>query len=364
MSTLRIAITVDPYIPVPPTLYGGLERVVDFVARGLLARGHQVVLLAHPDSRTAGTLIPYGVPPHFGWRPRLTELWQVGHQLWARRHEVDVVLSWGRLAALIPILPLRGLPKIQRYCREDKVPWDSVKTAVRLAGESICFVGASTNVYREWGKHGRRGGRWLTIFEGVDLSKYSFVPAVGSDAPLVFLGGLIAAKSVHSAIAIAKRAGKRLTIAGNRVQTRSGMEYFQNQIAPHLDGDQIRWIGPVDDKQKDALLGNAAALLMPTDCEDAFGIVIAEAMACGTPAIAFARGGIPEVVRHGVTGFVCRTVEEAAEAVGQLGQIDRAAARADCEARFGDQVIVDAFERLCREMVRAQSVTNQPSFSA
>src|SRR6266702_2157431 len=122
MKALRIAVTVDPYIPVPPVLYGGIERVVDFVVRGLVERGHQVTLFAHPHSRTLANLVPYGVPPHFGWHPRLTELRQVGGELWWRRRQLDVILSFGRLAALLPVLPQRRLAKVQCYQR-DLVPW-------------------------------------------------------------------------------------------------------------------------------------------------------------------------------------------------------------------------------------------------
>src|ERR1700737_1337654 len=130
---MRVAITVDPNFPVPPRLYGGIERVADIVVRGLSERGHEVTLFAHPESRTAGRLNPYGAPPHSGSWPRLTELWQVGSALWSRPRELDVVFSWGRLAALLPILPYRGLPKIQRYCR-NLVPWRGGRPAVGIAG--------------------------------------------------------------------------------------------------------------------------------------------------------------------------------------------------------------------------------------
>src|ERR1043166_3485709 len=118
MKRLRIALTVDPYIPVPPVLYGGIERVVDFVVRGLAERGHHVTLFAHPDSRTPAELISYGMPPHFGSRQRLTELRQVGAGLWHRRRGLDVILSFGRLAALLPVLPHRSLAKVQCYQRD------------------------------------------------------------------------------------------------------------------------------------------------------------------------------------------------------------------------------------------------------
>lgn len=348
---MHIAVTVDPYIAVPPKLYGGIERVVNFVVDGLIERGHLVTLFAHPDSETQAELIAYGMPPHFGPRRRLTELGQLGSKLWRGRDDFDVVLSWGRLASLLPILPLRRLPKLQRYCR-NSVPWTSVKRAVRLAGDSICFIGASTSVYGDMpSRLGKDAGEWRTIFDGVELEKYDFVPFVPSDAPLVFLGRIEPIKGTHHAIAIAKAAKRKLVIAGNQVTTGPDGKYFDKEVAPHIDDDQIKYIGPVDDAQKNRLLGSAAALLMPIDWQEAFGIVMAESMACGTPVIAFPRGSIPEIVRDGSNGFVRSTVDEAAQAVNLLTSINRSAVRSDCETRFSANVIVDNYERLCREMV-------------
>lgn len=352
MSRLRIALTADPYLPVPPKLYGGIERVVDFLVRGLAARGHEVTLFAHPDSRAAGTLVPYGVPPHIGARARLRELVQVGAGLWRRRRDFDLVHSFGRLAALLPVLPLRSLPKVQSYQRE-RVPWAGIARAVRLAGPSILFTGCSDSVWRERPGRAPLGGAWRTIPNGVEIAAYDFSARVAPDAPLAFLGRLEAIKGAHNAIAIARAAGRKLIIAGNRVEHPDGSRYFEREIAPHLDGARVTWMGPVDDTQKNTLLGSVAALLMPIEWEEPFGIVMAEALACGTPVIGFARGSVPEVVREGLNGYLCRTVEEAAVAVGRLDRIDRAAVRADCEARFGDRVVVDAYERLYFEMVAA-----------
>lgn len=346
---MRILITVDPVIPVPPLLYGGIERIVDFVARGLHQRGHEIFLMAHPESKTAGTLVPYGAPPHWGTGPRCTELWQVGSELWHRRNRLDVILSWGRLAALVPVLPVRGLAKIQRYCR-DQVPWKSVRKAVALAGNSIRFSAPSDSVYREHERFGVSGGRWRTIYDGVETEKYRFVPAVAPDAPLAFLGVLHPRKGAHLAIAIARACGRKLVIAGKQVEEPEHAGYFAREIAPHL-GEQVEFIGPVDDEGKNKLLGSAAALLFPTDYEEAFGIVMAEAMACGTPVIGFARGAVPEVIRDGTTGFVCRTAEEAIVAVSRLGGINRSEVRKDCERRFDARILVDQYEGLCRESV-------------
>lgn len=340
---MRIAITVDPYIPVPPRLYGGIERVVDLAVRGLVARGHAVTLFAHPDSRAGAPLlplVPYGAPPHTGAKNRLTELWQIGSALVARRRQFDVVFSWGRLAALLPILPDRRLPKIQRYCRNE-VPWRGVEMAVRLAGDSISFAGASASVYDELPQHGARGGRWHTMYDAIDVSLYSLVTAVASDAPLVFLGRLERIKGAHSAIAIARQAGRRLVLAGNRATEGPEATYFQQEIAPHIDGDRVAYVGPVDDEAKNRLLGSAAALLFPIEWKEAFGIVMAEAMACGTPVVAFPCGSVPEIVVDGVNGFVCPDVASAVDAVARIGTLDRARVRTDCESRFSDGVLVD-----------------------
>jgi len=347
---LRILITADPYIPVPPLHYGGIERVIDVLVRELVRRGHDVTLVAHPDSRTPARLVPYGEPPHVGYRIRAKELVQVGSVLWRERRDVDVVHSFGRLAALLPILPKRHLPKLQTYQR-DGVPWTSVARAVRLAGPSLMFTGCSSSVYRHRSTNSATGGDWRTVFNCVDLATYTPRAAVPGDAPLVFLGRLDPVKGAHDAIAIARGAGRRLVIAGNRVTDGPDSRYFDEQIAPHVDGERVRYVGPVDDEQKNRLLGDAAALLMPIGWEEPFGIVMAEACACGTPVIAFARGSVPEVVRDGTNGFACGSVGGAIAAVGALGRIDRRAVRADCEARFGGGVIAGAYESLYRELM-------------
>jgi len=346
--SLHVAVTADPYLPVPPRYYGGIERIVDILVRGLTARGHRVTLFAHPDSRTAGDLRGYGVPPHEGLAARIGELWQLGGALWRSRRRVDVVHSFGRLAALLPILPVR-LPKVQSYQRE--VPWAGVRRAVRLARGTLAFTGCSTSLYAGAVARGDAAGPWRTVFNAVDLTRYTLTPSVPDDAPLVFLGRLERIKGPHHAIAIARAAGRRLVLAGNIVREGPDAAFFEREVAPHLDGDRTRYVGAVDDARKNDLLGGAAALLMPIEWDEPFGIVMAEALACGTPVIGFARGSVPEVVREGANGFVCRSVAEAASAVARLPLLDRRAIRADCERRFGQDAMVDQYERLYLEML-------------
>jgi glycosyltransferase involved in cell wall biosynthesis len=339
---LRIAMTVDPYIPVPPATYGGFERVVAGLIKHMSARGHSVTLFAHPDSRTSAAHVPYGLPPHFGLRARATELWQVGSTLWRRRNAFDLVHSFGRLAALVPVLIDRTLPKVQSYGRE--IAWSGIARGVRLGGASLTFTACSDAMWV--GRSQPQHGHWTTVYNGVDVDLYSATARVDSDAPLIFLGRLERIKGVHAAIAIARRAERTLIIAGNRVDSPDGRTYFEREIAPHLDGCKVRYVGPVDDGAKNRLLGSAAALLMPIEWDEPFGIVMVEAMACGTPVIGFRRGSVPEVVDEGITGLVVDDAASAGAAVARAVAMDRDAVRRRCAERFSYEVIADAYEQV------------------
>jgi glycosyltransferase involved in cell wall biosynthesis len=189
-------------------------------------------------------------------------------------------------------------------------------------------------------------GQWVTVPNGVDLSLYTMTTVVDTDAPLIFLGRLERIKGVHTAIEIARRANRRLVIAGNRVESRDGTEYFESEVRPHLDDRRVTYVGPVDDAMKNRLLGGAAALLMPIEWEEPFGIVMVEAMACGTPVIGFARGSVPEVVDDGRTGVVVKSAEAAVLALDRVTSLDRRLVRARCEERFGYTAIADRYEQL------------------
>ena len=356
---MRIAVVADPYIPIPPTLYGGIERIVAFLVGSLHDRGHEVTLIAHPDSTIrCAELVSYGRPPHAGIVLRTAELLQVQRALCARVHRIDLIHSFGRLAGLLPLLPVRSVPKIQSYQRA--VSWPGIVRAACLGGSSLVFTACSTAVYAHRPQSARRHGSWLTIGNGVELQKYVGVESVADDAPLVFLGQLHPMKGPHVAIRIAQAAGRRIVLAGTPEPGPKGREFFEQTIAPEL-GPDVEYLGAVDDAQKSALLGRAAALIFPSFYDEAFGIVMAESMACGTPVIGFDNGSVPEVLRHGHTGFVCRNEAEAVDAVGRLGTIDRGEVRRECAARFGSTVIVDAYERLYRAM---RDRLDRPSMAA
>lgn len=324
---MRIALTADPELPVPPRLYGGIERIIDLLARELSRRGHQVTLFAHPKSSTAADLIPW---PGRSSRSRTDTLRNsVALLAEVRRRRFDLVHSFSRVAYLLPLLPL-PIPKLMSYQRA--ISRRSIRLGHALSRGTLEFSALSRWMIEPVADI----GRWHLVPNGVALASYPYVADPGPAAPLVFLGRVEAIKGPHLAIEAARRTGLPLVIAGNIPVEHQG--WFDEHIAPQL-GATITYIGPVDDQQKAQLLGSARALLMPILWEEPFGIVMAEAMACGTPVLGFARGAVPEVVEHGVSGFVVDTLDELVATVGQLCELKRWEARLRVESHYSETAI-------------------------
>ena len=338
MRPLRVVITADPDLPVPPRLYGGIERVIALLVDGLVARGHDVTLLAHRDSVVRGILIPYASAGR-GTRATMVNTAAIVRSVLGRRP--DVVHSFARLATLAPLLPwpVRKVMSYQRAITPRSVEWGR-----RLGRGTLTFVSCSRRMLD--GLPNPRG--WRVIYNAVDLGAFAFVPSIAADAPLVFLGRIEHIKGAHVAIGVARRANRRLILAGN--VPAGHQDYFDRSIRPHVDGDRVSYVGPVDDPAKRRILGGAAALLMPILWEEPFGIVMAEALACGTPVIGLSRGAVPEVIDHGRTGFVCRDEAEMVSAVEAVRTLDRHACRNAAEQRFSQRALVDAYEALYDEL--------------
>ena len=342
---LRLAITVDPEIPVPPRLYGGIERIVDMLVRGLLQRGHDVTVFANPESQISCRLLPYPRLRSQSTIDTLANMWHVSAVV--QHGNFDVVHSFARLAYTVLLLP-RRIPKIMTYQRS--VSPRSVQLGNLLSRGTLHFTGCSAQLIRRW----LSSANFHVIYNGVPLETYRHTEGVDPDAPLTYLGRVEEIKGVHLAIEVAKNSGRRLVIAGNVPEAAHHQRYFAERILPHVDGNTIQYVGAVDDASKNELLGRSAALLMPLLWEEPFGIVMAEALACGTPVIGLRRGSLPEIVQHGVNGFVCESVEEMVAAIGRLPEIDRRDCRHIAEQKFSDRVIVEAYERLYREVVKGR----------
>lgn len=343
-APLRIAITVDPEIPVPPTLYGGIERIVDMLVRGLVERGHDLTLFANPDSRVPCRLLPYPALHSQRKADTLKNMWHVSS--YVHRGRIDVVHSFARLAYLAPLLPSRT-PKIMSYQRV--VTPRSVTIGNLFSRGTLHFTGCSAHVLRQWAL----SDHFHVIYNGVPLNAYRATEYLNGDAPLAYLGRVEEIKGVHLAIEVARQSGRRLVIAGNVPEAAHHRGYFEQKILPQVDGSAVQYVGAVDDRGKNELLGRSAALLMPLLWDEPFGIVMAEALACGTPVVGLRRGSLPEIVQHGVNGFVCDSVEEMIAAVNRLDLIERKQCRRIAEEKFSDRVIVDSYEQLYRELLQA-----------
>lgn len=345
LNAMRILLTADPELPVPPGRYGGIERLVDMWRRELRGRGHAVALAARGDSTAE-------VDRLFAWPGARSQsaphairnslaLWRA-----ARAFRADVVHSSSRLIYTLPLL-LAGVPVVQTYHRTPGSR--QVRIAARLGGRRLVFTGVSDFI-AALGRNG--GGRWETVHNCIDLDRLTFRAEVPADAPLVFLSRIEEVKGAREAIAIARAAGRPLVLAGNHSADAAATRYWRDHIEPAIDGAQITYAGPVDDAQKDALLGRAAALLVPVQWDEPFGLVFAEALACGTPVIGAPRGALPEIVREGENGFLVRTMQEGVAAVGAAAQLSRAFCRRDAEARFSPRAAVDRFLALYEDLPR------------
>jgi glycosyltransferase involved in cell wall biosynthesis len=185
----------------------------------------------------------------------------------------------------------------------------------------------------------------------VDVERYTFQRNVDANAPLIFLSRIESIKGPDLAIEAARGAGRKLILAGNHSEKDDDEgRYWREKIRPSIDGDRVQYVGPVDDTKKNELLGRAAALMVPIQWDEPFGIVFVEALACGTPVITCSRGALPEIVRNGIDGYFADTTNERVEAVRRLPEISRANCRSRVESCFSASVIVPKYEALYHEM--------------
>lgn len=327
----------------PPPLYGGVERIVAALLAELRRRGHEVGLVAHPKSTAASDYFrgwPNPWPQSLAAHARNTlELLKA-----VNRFKPSIVHSFSRLLYLAPLLP-RRVAKVMSYGR---FPGGrQIPIAAFVSGSSLTFTGCSAFIAAMGSKH---GGRWRAIPNFIDTGLYQLNSHVPDDAPLIFLGRVEPIKGAHIAIEIAKRAGRRLLIAGNHRENGSEGEYWNTAIKPQLGHDGIDYVGPVDDKVKNELLGAAAAMVSPIQWDEPFGMVFVEALACGTPVITCPRGAAPEIVRDGIDGFLIRDVNEGCQAVRSLAAIDRRQCRAHAEQMFSVTAVVPQYEALYNEL--------------
>jgi glycosyltransferase involved in cell wall biosynthesis len=311
---------------VPPKRYGGTERVVAYLTDELVQQGHEVTLFASGDSATTATLVkccPTALRLDTSVRHPLPYLLTMLDQVRSCAAEFDVLhfhtdlihLPMFREIAGHTVTTLHGRldsPELHSFFqRFSEFPLVSVSKAQRSAVPSANWAG---NVY-----HGLPP----------DLLRFTAQP---KGDYLAFLGRIAAEKRPDRAIEIARQAKVPLRIAAK--VDHADREYFEEHIKPLLDDPRVTFMDEIGESEKSAFLGNARALLFPIDWPEPFGLVMIEAMACGTPVIAFPAGSVPEIVEEGVTGFVVDSVEEAVDAIARLDELDRPTIRRRFEERF------------------------------
>jgi glycosyltransferase involved in cell wall biosynthesis len=321
----------------PPALYGGTERVVSYLTEELVRQGHDVTLFASGDSITEAELVACSeraLRLSEGVVDALPHHMVMLEQVARRADEFDVLhfhidlmhAPVVRSFAHRTLTTLHGrldLPDLRPFYRAfPKLPLVSISNAQRKPLPPVNWAG--------------------TIYHGLpaDLLHFNPEPKRGY---LAFLGRISPEKRPDRAIEIAALSGMPLKIAAKI--DRVDKPYWDEKIAPLVRAhSNVEYIGEINEQQKSAVLGGAHALLFPIDWDEPFGLVMIEAMACGTPVIAYGRGSVPEVIDDGVSGFIVSSIEEAAAAVGNLGQLDRAKVRATFERRF-------TVERMTRDYV-------------
>jgi len=336
---MKILLIMDPGIPVPPSLYGGHERLVYLFAEEYVRLGHEVTLLAGPDSHCSGQTITFGTNkldrPKSARNGEMVFVWKYLY----RNHGVfDLVHNFGRLIYLLPVLN-RPVKKIMTYGRPVSVK--GIRIFNKLPNKNLVFTACSDYCVST----GNVAGAWKTVYNAIDFSQYQLKGETESDAPLMFLGRLDKIKGVHTAIKIAKASGHKLVIAGNISHTPDNYSYYKTEIEPLIDGEQIIYVGALNDEGKNRYLTEAKALLFPIEWDEPFGMVMIEAMACGTPVIAFRRGSVPEVVTR-ETGVIVNTYEEMLAALAQIDGINRKLCRETAEKRFDVRVIANNYLNL------------------
>ena len=337
--SMRIAVLSPVSWRTPPRHYGPWEFVVSLLTEELVRLGLDVTLFATGDSETSGKLIAVCPRPYSedsSVDPKVAECLHIS-EVFERSADFDLIhnhfdflpLTYSGLVETPVVTTIHGFssPAIIPVYRKYNARGHYVAISESDKSPQLDYI--------------------ATIHHGIDLAPFTFSAATGEY--LLFFGRIHPHKGVREAIEVAQRVGIKLMIAGI-IQDR---DYFTTEVEPHIDGTTVEYIGPVGPDRKSDMLGGALALLHLISFDEPFGLSLIESMACGTPVIAFRRGSMPELIRHGETGYLVDDIEAAVKAVSMLANIDRSACRADVEQRFTSA-------RMARDYIRVyQQILNR-----
>jgi len=351
---MRILQLAPLWESVPPPAYGGTEAVVSLLTEELVARGHEVTLAASGDSTTAARHLavferslrraddltdrnPYD------WAHIALSLKQSNNFDIIHNHAGELAMAMSHLVRTPMLTTMHCL-----VTPDTQFIWDRYQGAYNTISRS------QERPVRDPQARSRFMGH---VYNAIDVNSFPFQEEKGDD--LLFLSRVAPEKGPHVAVEVAKRTGRRLILAGK--VDRFDERYFDEVMRELIDGEQIVFFGEADAREKRELYRNARCVLMPLCWEEPFGLVMPEAMACGTPVVAFRRGSAQELIRHGTTGFVVDTVDEMAEAVEMSHTIDARACREHVRANFSAPIMAASYIRVYEEMLdrRARPVTHQ-----
>jgi glycosyltransferase involved in cell wall biosynthesis len=350
---MRIAQIAPLHERVPPRLYGGTERIVSYLTEELVRQGHDVTLFASGDSKTSAKLVrccDLALRLNPSVKDSLPYHIIMLDEVRKRLDEFDVLhfhIDFLQVPLIRDVADRTVTTQHGRLDLPDLSPFYWVFRELPLV--------AVSNDQRKYLRH----ANWVgSVHHGIPRDLIPFQPRPSGGGYLAFLGRIAPEKGPNRAIEIAARAGLPLKIAAK--VDRVDEAYWEEQIRPMVEAHpNVEFIGEIDESKKPDFLGGAAALLFPVDWPEPFGLVTIEAMACGTPVIAFRRGAIPEVVEHGISGFIVDSVEQAVTAVRQIASLDRRKVRAEFERRFTAERMAGQYLDIYRRLAaaRAKSVS-------
>ena len=333
---MRIAVLSPISWRTPPRHYGPWESVVSLLTEELVRLGLDLTLFATGDSQTSGKLVAVCPRPYSeddSVDPKVAECLHIS-EVFERAADFDLIhnhydflpLTYSALVKTPVVTTIHGFSSPSIIPVYKKYNAQSHYVAISEADKSpeLDYI--------------------ATIHHGIDMARFPFLGAEGKY--LLFFGRIHPHKGVREAIDVAQRVGIKLVIAG----IIQDQDYFAAEVEPHIDGKTVEYLGSVGPDQRADVLGHALALLHLISFEEPFGLSMVESMACGTPVIAFPRGSIPEIIRHGETGYIVEDIEHAVNAVASVQSIDRSACREDVEQRFSHTRMardyVDAYEKI------------------
>jgi glycosyltransferase involved in cell wall biosynthesis len=318
--SIRIAVLSPVSWRTPPRHYGPWESVVSLLTEELVRLGLDVTLFATGDSRTSGKLIsvcPRSYSEDRSVDPKVAECLHIS-EVFERSADFDLIhnhfdflpLTYSRLVQTPVVTTIHGFssPSIIPVYRKYNHRSHYVAISESDKSPELDYI--------------------ATVHHGIDVAHFPFVGTNGDY--LLFFGRIHPDKGVHEAIQVAQRAGIKLVIAG----IIQDQDYYATQVEPHIDGATVEYLGSVGPERRAGVLGGAMALLHLINFDEPFGLSLVESMACGTPVIAFGRGSMPEIIRHGTTGYIVHDIDAATNAVATIGSIDRSVCRQDVERRF------------------------------